>query len=102
MKPFRFGVSSYFAESADDWRSQVRRAEELGYDVFTVADHYFGPGAAMKAAGAAPQNVAAIPAMATALEATDTIRVGPSFYSQPNKQWLFDAVARVENTLPEP
>ncbi len=75
-RPFRFGVQSYFAESADDWREQVRRAEGNGYDVFTVADHYFGPGPAMSAANHGLQNLACIPAMATALEATETIRVG--------------------------
>lgn len=76
VKPFRFGVSSYFAESATDWVDQVRTAESLGYSVFTVADHYFGPGPAMKRAVASDQNVAAIPAMATALAVTDTLRVG--------------------------
>ena len=27
-KPFRFGVQSFNAESAEDWTSQVQRAEE--------------------------------------------------------------------------
>ena len=75
-RPFRFGLQSYAPASASEWRTQARRAEELGFDVFTVADHVIGPGPALKATGHPVQTVAAIPAMAVAAEATSTIRIG--------------------------
>ena len=75
-RPFRFGVQSYFAESPQDWRDQAKRAEDRGYSTFSVADHVIGPGPALAATNHPVQNVAAIPAMAVAIEATDTISVG--------------------------
>ena len=36
---FRFGVSASQAESGADLAAKARRAEELGYDTFLVADH---------------------------------------------------------------
>jgi probable F420-dependent oxidoreductase len=38
-RPFRFGVSASQAESGADLASKARRADELGYDTFLVADH---------------------------------------------------------------
>lgn len=75
-RPFRFGLQSYAPASAADWRAQARRAEELGFDVFTVADHVIGPGPALQPTGHPVQTIAAIPAMAVAAEATTTIRIG--------------------------
>lgn len=75
-RPFRFGVQSYAAETAAQWRAQARRAEELGFSTFSVADHVIGPGPALKPTNHPVQNVAAIPAMAVAAEATSTIRIG--------------------------
>jgi probable F420-dependent oxidoreductase len=37
--PFRFGVSVPTAASAQEWRELARKAEDLGYDTFLVADH---------------------------------------------------------------
>jgi probable F420-dependent oxidoreductase len=74
--PFRFGVQSYTATSGDHWRSQARRAEELGFSAFHLADHVIGPGPALAAMNHPVQDVAAIPAMAVAAEATSTIRIG--------------------------
>ncbi len=76
MKPFRFGVQSYTAMSAADWREQAQRAEALGYSAFHLADHVIGPGPALAATNHPVQVVAAIPAMMVAAEATETIRVG--------------------------
>ena len=76
VKPFRFGCQSYAATSASDWREQARRAEALGYSTFSTADHYIGPGPALESAGHPVQDIAAIPAMAVAAEATETIRIG--------------------------
>lgn len=75
-RPFRFGVQSYHAESAADWRDQARRAEDLGFSTFHLADHVIGPGPALAATNHPVQTVAAIPAMAVAAEATSTIRIG--------------------------
>jgi probable F420-dependent oxidoreductase len=41
-RPFRFGVSSSSAPSRQDWQAKARRAEELGYDSFVIADHLRG------------------------------------------------------------
>ena len=75
-RPFRFGVQSYFAETGDDWREQARQAEALGYSAFHLADHLIGDGPALAATNHPAQNLAAIPAMAVAAEATTTIRIG--------------------------
>ena len=75
-KPFRFGVQSYAADSAAEFRTQARTAESMGYATFHLADHVIGPGAALSAANHPVQNLAAIPAMAVAAEATSTIGIG--------------------------
>lgn len=76
VRPFRFAVQSFAPTSADQWRAQARRAEELGFSAFHLADHVIGPGPALAATNHPVQTVAAIPAMAVAAEATNTIRVG--------------------------
>ena len=75
-KPFRFGVQSFNADSAEDWAGQVRRAEELGYSTFHLADHILGPGPALEKANHPEQNLAAIPAMAYAAAVTKSINIG--------------------------
>ena len=60
----------------DDFRNQARQAEALGYSAFHLADHLIGDGPALKATNHPVQNLAAIPAMAVAAEATSTIRIG--------------------------
>ncbi len=75
-RPFRFGLQSYAAADAADWRNQARRAEQLGFATFSVADHVIGPGPALAATNHPVQNVAAVPAMAVALESTTSIHVG--------------------------
>jgi probable F420-dependent oxidoreductase len=76
VRPFRFGVQSYAATSPQQWREQARRAEAAGFSTFSVADHVVGPGPVLTATKHPVQTVAAIPAMAVAIEATSTIRVG--------------------------
>ena len=63
MRPFRFAITTSRAESGAEWRAKARRIEELGYDVLLITDHL-------------TQQLAPIPAMAAALEATTTLRVG--------------------------
>lgn len=75
-RPFRFGVQSYSATSAADWRDQARQAEALGYSAFHLADHVIGPGPALEPTNHPVQNLAAIPAIAVAAEATSSIKVG--------------------------
>ncbi|MEM7342193.1 MAG: TIGR03621 family F420-dependent LLM class oxidoreductase [Actinomycetota bacterium] len=75
-RPFRFGVQAYDAASADEWTDLARTAEALGYSCFSVADHYFGPGAAATAASHPVQSLAAIPAMAVAAAVTSSIMIG--------------------------
>jgi probable F420-dependent oxidoreductase len=63
MKPFRFGVNAWSAGSRAEWTDKARRAEELGYSVFTVPDHLAGI-------------FAPIPALMSAAAATNRLRVG--------------------------
>jgi probable F420-dependent oxidoreductase len=75
-KPFRFGVQSFHAESAAEWREGARAAEDLGYSTLHLADHILGPGPALEATNHPLQTLAAVPAMAVAAEATSTLRIG--------------------------
>jgi probable F420-dependent oxidoreductase len=62
-RPFRFGVVAESAPSREAWTTLVRKAEDLGYATFLLADHYvneFMPVAALMAAA----------------DATSTLRVG--------------------------
>ncbi len=63
MKPFRFGVNAWTAGSRAEWRDKARRVEDLGYSVLTVPDHL-------------AEIFAPIPALISAAEATNTLRVG--------------------------
>ncbi|MEC7924422.1 MAG: LLM class flavin-dependent oxidoreductase, partial [Actinomycetota bacterium] len=75
-KPFRFGVQAYSADSPDEWRDLAKKAETLGFSSFHLADHYIGEGPALSAANHPLQNLASIPALVVAAEATESIRVG--------------------------
>ena len=53
VRPFRFGVAAESAPSREQWSTLVRRAEDLGYATFLLADHFvneFPPIAALMAA----------------------------------------------------
>lgn len=76
MRPFRFSVQAFQADSAADWLATARRAEELGYSTLFTTDHYFGPGAIADQSGHRPVDVAPISAMTAAAMATTTLRVG--------------------------
>jgi probable F420-dependent oxidoreductase len=75
-RPFRFSWQAFNAPSAAEWRDKARKAEALGYSTFHIADHYLGPGPALVPTNHPPQELAAIPALAMAAEATKTINVG--------------------------
>ncbi len=85
-RPFRFGLQCYNAASPQAWRDQARHAEALGFSTFSVADHVLGPGPALTAMGHPVQDVAAVPAMAVALEATSTITIGSRVFCTDYRQ----------------
>src|SRR4051794_6256931 len=76
VRGFRFAVQAWNATSAKGWRDTARWVEEHGFSTLHLADHYAGPGPAMDAANHPAQQLAAVPAMAMAAEATETLRVG--------------------------
>jgi probable F420-dependent oxidoreductase len=63
-RPFRFGAKTVKAGSRKEWTDIVRQAEDLGYVSFHMDDHF----------GA---QLAIIPALMAAAEATTSILVGP-------------------------
>jgi probable F420-dependent oxidoreductase len=75
-RPFRFAVQSFSAPDARTWRERARRTEALGYSALHLADHFLGPGPALAATHHPLQDLAAVPAMAVAAEATETLRIG--------------------------
>ncbi len=62
-RPFRFGVQLTGPADATGWREQARRIESLGYASITMPDH-FG------------DQLAPVPALAAAAEATTSVRIG--------------------------
>ncbi len=81
-RPFRFAVQSFSAPSADAWRERAKRAEGLGYSALHLADHVIGAGPALDPTNHPVQELAAVPAMAMAAEATETLRVGCRVFCQ--------------------
>lgn len=62
-RAFRFGVTCEFIADRDEWRTFCQRVERLGCTNLLVSDH-FG------------EQLALIPALAAAVDATTTLRVG--------------------------
>ncbi len=75
-RPFRFAVQALSASSGAEWREKARRVEALGYSALHLADHFLGPGPALEQSHHPLQELAAVPAMAAAASATETLRVG--------------------------
>lgn len=67
-RPFRFAVTARWAGGGTRWKEFARRAEALGYDTLLVTDHM-------------GKQVAPIPAMMAAADATTTLRVGSFVFS---------------------
>jgi probable F420-dependent oxidoreductase len=63
-RPFRFGVQLANARSGAEWAELARRAEDLGYSTLFIPDH-FG------------DQLAPMPALMAAADATHELRVGP-------------------------
>ena len=62
-RPFRFGATGSQAASATEWRHLAQRAEALGYSTLFLPDHF-------------NDQLAPLPALAIAAEATQRLRVG--------------------------
>ncbi len=62
-RPFRFGVQCKSASSRSDWVGLARKIQDLGYSTMTIPDHF-------------DDQLAPTVALASAAEATDTLRVG--------------------------
>ena len=63
MRAFRFGVQASLVPSATEWKEQARKVEGLGYSVLTMPDHF-------------TDQLAPVPALMAAADATTTLRVG--------------------------
>lgn len=61
-KPFRFGFTTSSAGSRQEWVEKARTLEALGYSTMTVPDHF-------------PDRLATVPALMSAADATETLRV---------------------------
>ena len=75
-KPFRFSLQSFNTASPKSWRELIGKTETLGYSTFFLADHILSAGPAMDSTYHPPQMLAAVPAIAMALQQTTTLRVG--------------------------
>jgi probable F420-dependent oxidoreductase len=75
-KPFRFSLQSFNTDSPASWRSLIDKTENLGYSTFFLADHFLSEGPALESTYHPPQMLAAVPAIAMALQQTTTLRVG--------------------------
>lgn len=62
-RPFRFGVQASTAPDRSTWVELARRCETLGYSTLTMPDHF-------------TDQLAPVPALMTAADATTTLRVG--------------------------
>jgi len=62
-KKFRFAIQISGGSSAEDWAGKAKRIEDLGYSTLYIPDHF-------------NEQLAPIPAMMAAADATSTLRVG--------------------------
>jgi len=63
MRPFRFGVQASSAPDRAAWVSLARRVESHGYAVLSMPDHF-------------TEQLAPVPALMAAADATDRLRIG--------------------------
>ena len=63
MHPFRFGLQCKGPADQAGWAAHVRKVEDLGWSVLTVADHF-------------DEGMAPIPALTAAAAASSTLRLG--------------------------
>jgi probable F420-dependent oxidoreductase len=75
MTGFRFGVQASTAGSGAEWRELARRVEGNGYAVLTMPDHF-------------TDQLAPVPALMAAADATTTLRVGALVFDNDYKHPL--------------
>ena len=63
LRPFRFGVQASRAGTRAEWIALARSVESHGYDVMTMPDHF-------------TDQLAPVPALMSAADATSTLRIG--------------------------
>jgi probable F420-dependent oxidoreductase len=63
LRPFRFGVQASTTTDAASWKMSARHIESLGYSTLTMPDHF-------------DNQMAPVPALMAAADATETLRVG--------------------------
>ena len=63
LRPFRFGVIAYDAQSRQEWVAKARRIEQQSYATLLVPDHL-------------ERQLAPVPAILSAAEVTSSLRVG--------------------------
>ena len=71
-RPFRFGVQASTASSRDGWVELARQVETLGYNTLTMPDHF-------------DSQLAPVPALQCAADATTTLRLGALVYDNDYK-----------------
>ena len=81
IRPFRFGLQAFDADSSASWRDTVHKAEDLGYCTLFATDHYFGPGPIADSTGHRPVDLAPISSLAVAAAMTSTLRVGSRVFA---------------------
>ena len=75
IRPFRFGVQASRAASGDAWVELARRVEGHGYSTVTMPDHF-------------DDQLAPVPALMSALDATTTLRAGALVFDNDYKHPL--------------
>ena len=68
QRAFRFGVIDESSLSREEWVQKAQRVEQLGYSTFLIRDHFIQ--------GDFNHQLAPIPALMAAADATKTLRVG--------------------------
>jgi probable F420-dependent oxidoreductase len=63
IRPFRFGIQAHRAATRAEWVELARRVEDLGYSTLGLPDHF-------------DDQLAPVPAMQCAADATSTLRLG--------------------------
>ena len=69
-RKFRFGVQTHGDVDAAAWRAQARKMEDLGYSTLFMPDHF-------------DDQLAPVPALMAAADATTTLRVGSLVLDSP-------------------
>jgi probable F420-dependent oxidoreductase len=72
MRPFRFGIQAHRAPSRADWVELARRVEGNGYSTLGMPDHF-------------DDQLAPVPALQCAADATSTLRLGALVYDNDYK-----------------